>query len=376
MNTVLNITDLIRPEIRQMTPYVPIKPFHILSRELGIPVEQIIKLDANENPYGYSPKAAEALAEIRADVPIYPDPASTDLRDTLAEKLGVSADQIVIGSGADELIELLFKLFVSPGETIINCPPTFGMYTFCAAVANVEEVVVERREDYTLDIEAVEAAVNQHNPKLVLICAPNNPDGRSIDQAGLERLLALNTIVVLDEAYIAFAAPEMAGEFGPENHARWVERYPNLVVLRTFSKWAGLAGLRCGYGVFAPEIASYLMTIKQPYNINVAASTAALASLDDLPILTQRVQEMIAGRDQLYATLENLTYLKAIPESTSNFVLVEVLGRSGAGFKDELAKRGILVRYFAKPRLENHIRISIGTPQQMAVLLQALEELA
>lgn len=372
----MNPADFIRPEIKAMSPYVPIKPFHILSRELGIPVDQIIKLDANENPYGYSPKAAAALAQMSADIPIYPDPASTDLRDVLARHLGVSGQQVVVGAGADELIELLFKLFVGTGEAIVNCPPTFGMYTFCAAIAGAREIVIERCADNTLNIPAIEQAVKEHGAKMVFVCAPNNPDGRDISNADLEKLLKLNALILLDEAYIAFAAPDMLGEFGPDNRTRWVAEYPNLVVLRTFSKWAGLAGLRCGYGVFAPEIAGYLLTIKQPYNINVAASAAALASLEDLPLLTERVGEMIAGRARLYETLAELSYLKAVPDSQSNFVLVEVIDRPAAQFKDELARRGILVRYFAKPRQENHIRISLGTPAQMDTLLSTLKELA
>jgi histidinol-phosphate aminotransferase len=358
-----------------MTPYTPIKPFHVLSEELGIPADQIIKLDANENPYGASPHVLDAMRQYAGDLPIYPDPASIDVRGRLAQQLSVLPDQLVMGSGADELIELLFKLFISPGDAIINCPPTFGMYTFCADVAGAREIIVERDTNFQIDVDAVEAAVKENAAKMVLLCSPNNPDGGLLPFEQVERLLRLNTIVVLDEAYIAFAAPDLAGEFGSENHTRLVAEYPNLAVLRTFSKWAGLAGLRCGYGVFSPLMARYLMTIKQPYNLNVMARAAVLASLEDMDFLTGNVQRMIAERARLYELLRTIPYLKAVPGSQSNFILTEVIGRSAAELKNALAQVGILVRYFAKPRLENHIRISIGTPDQTDKLIEALRGL-
>lgn len=365
-----------RPDIVQMSPYVPIKPFHVLSQELGLPIEQITKLDANENPYGPAPAALQALANLAFETPIYPDPASQDLREALAQHLRVPSEMVVVGAGADELIELLFKLFVAPGEVIINCPPTFGMYTFCAALAAAKEVTVERQADYTLDIAAIEAAALEHQAKLVLLCAPNNPDGSYIAPADLNRLLALPSIIVLDEAYVAFTKPDLEGEFGPDNAATWVLQHPNLVVLRTFSKWGGLAGLRCGYGVFAPEVARYLMTIKQPYNINVAARAAALATLGDMDWCKARVQWMIQERARLYEQMAQFSSLRPVPNSAANFILVEVLDQPGLALKQALQQRGVLVRHFAKARVENHIRISIGTPDQMERCLQTLQEVS
>jgi histidinol-phosphate aminotransferase len=374
MNPMFDPTRFVRPSIQSMTPYVPIKPFEVLSEELGLSVDRLIKLDANENPYGASPKALEALSHLAQQTPIYPDPASQHLRAALAQKLGVAMEQIVLGAGADELIELLFKLFTETGQAVVNCPPTFGMYSFFCGMLGLHEVTVHRCEDYRLDIEAIEQAVRDHAARLLFIASPNNPDGSALSRADLRRLLALETIVVLDEAYIAFQDEGLAGEFGEDNTARWVAQYPNLIVLRTFSKWAGLAGLRCGYGVFDPAIARYMLTIKQPYNINVAVDAAARASLQDLALLTERVEILRAGRALLYEKLARFSSLRPIPHSQANFILVEVLGRPALEVKQALAQRGVLVRYFAKPRLENHIRISIGTPQQMERLLQALDE--
>jgi histidinol-phosphate aminotransferase len=365
---------MMRPEVLRLTPYVPIKPLHVLSAELGLPIEALNKLDANESPYGPSPQALAALRALRLEIPIYPDPDSLDLRGALAEKLGVTSEMVVVGAGADELIELLFKLFINPGEAIINCPPTFGMYTFCAAVAGAREVVVERDADYRLDTAAIEAAILREGAKLVFISAPNNPDGSYLPPDLLPRLLALPVMVVLDEAYVAFTAPDLAGEFGPENTARLVADHPNLAVLRTFSKWGGMAGLRCGYGIFAPEVARYLMSIKQPYNINVAARAAALATLEDIDWARQRVNWMIQARARLYEQLAQFEQLAPLPDSQGNFILAEVRGRSALEVKQALQARGVLVRHFAKPRLENHIRISLGTPAQMDQFISILGE--
>jgi len=366
---------LIRPEILQMTPYTPIKPFEVLSRELGIPIDQIVKLDANENPYGASPKAIAALNHLQPQTPIYPDPASVDLRSALAALLGVDMQMVVVGSGADELIELIFKLFLSQGDTFINCPPTFGMYSFLGDVGGTSMITVERDADYQIDIAAIEAAVKYHNPKLIALVSPNNPDGGTVAREDLERLLALDVMVILDEAYIAFAEPELTGEFGESNSARLVKQYPNLIVLRTFSKWAGLAGLRCGYGIMAPQIAQWVLTIKQPYNLNIAANAAAQASLQDLPLLTDRVQQMLTERNRLYTELATFEFLNPHQGSAANFILVAVEGRSAADLKQQLQQRGILVRYFAKPRLENHIRVSVGTAAQTDQLIAMLKEI-
>ncbi len=375
--TTAAVENLMRAEIVRMTPYIPIKPFPVLSAELGIPIHRIVKLDANENPYGPSPLVYQALANLgNTEVPIYPDPGSTELRQKLAEKLGVEMEMVVTGAGADELIEVLFKLFFSPGDVMINCPPTFGMYTFLGQIYGVKEIVIERDANFQIDLDAVEAAVIQHKAKMVMLCAPNNPDGLYLMPGTLERLLKLNTIVLLDEAYVAFTKPNLEAEFGTDNSTRLVAQHPNLVVLRTFSKWAGLAGLRVGYGAATPEVAGYMMAIKQPYNINVAAEAAARASLDDLPRLNTNVQKMLAERERMYAELAQCSSLRALPGSQANFILVEVLNQPAAHLKAELAKRGILVRYFAKKGLDNHFRISVGTPEQTNQLVAALKELA
>jgi histidinol dehydrogenase len=357
---------LARPHIREMDAYEPILPFEVLSRRLGRAPEQIVKLDANENPYGPAPAVREALA--RLPFPhIYPDPESTALREALSRRLGVPAANLLAGAGADELIDLLMRLFVGPGDAIVNCPPTFGMYAFDAAIEAGTVVNVPRDADFALDVEGIERAVHEQRPKLLFLTSPNNPDGGLLAADALDRLLALSVLVVLDQAYAEFAPPE----------ASWIGEVPrrrNLVVLRTFSKWAGLAGLRVGYGAFPSSVMPLLWKIKQPYNVSVPAATAALVSLDHADDIQVTVDALIAERERLIAALRDLPFLEPRP-SQANFLLCKVRGRDAAQLKASLAQAGILVRFFDKPGLRDYIRISVGKPEQTDALLAALKGL-
>jgi histidinol-phosphate aminotransferase len=295
---------------------------------------------------------------------IYPDPGSQELRYSLAKFHGLPFENILAGAGADELIDLLLRLTIDPGDAIINCPPTFGMYPFdgdlnCARVVNVP-----RREDFSLDLPAIEQAVNKNKPKLIFVASPNNPDGSLTSLTDLERLLALPLVVVLDEAYMEFAPPEFS--LLTEAPMR-----SNLVVLRTFSKWAGLAGLRIGFGVFPSELMPHLWKIKQPYNVSVAASTAAIISLQHDAELNEVGNRIVAERERLYAALKTIPYLQPFP-SQSNFILCRIIGKDAAVLKQSLAQEGILVRYFNKPGLQDCIRISVGKPEHTQALLSAL----
>ena len=357
--------NLIRSDIADMAPYTPIVPFDVLSQRLGIPVGDIIKLDANENPYGPSPRVHQALAN-ETYYHIYPDPDSSSLRQALSQYVGVDATHIVAGHGADELIDLVIRLFVTHGDAVINCPPTFGMYRFDTELNGGSIIELERKADFSLDIESiVDLTSNNENIKLIFITSPNNPDGGLLGDTCLQQLLQLPLIVVLDEAYIEFAGG---------SRANWVLEYDNLIVLRTFSKWAGLAGLRVGYGILPHWILSHLLKIKQPYNVNVAGATAALASLSDVPQLQENVRKIVAERGRLYAALQAFDFLEPYP-SEANFILSRVIGKDAAALKATLAERGILIRYFDTSRLYNHVRISVGTPAQTSVLLAALSTL-
>mgnify|MGYP000613303474 CR=1 FL=1 len=359
-------TCLIRSHITQMPAYEPILPFEVLSQQLGLPDSQIIKLDANENPYGTLPAVAQALAEMPY-THIYPDPESRLLRQALAERYGLPVENILVGAGADELIDLVLRLLIEPGDAVINCPPTFGMYAFDTDLNAARLIAVPRRADFSLDIETIERLAIQLKPKCIFVASPNNPDGSLAPTPVIERLLELPLLVILDEAYIEFADPE----------ASFLNQVPvrkNLVVLRTFSKWAGLAGLRIGFGAFPQALTPHLWKIKQPYNVSVAASTAALVALQHADQLMEIGRRIIAERQRLTAALAAFPWLQPYP-SQANYVLCRVLGKDARTLKLELQRQGILVRYFNKPGLQDHIRISVGRPEHTDALIRALERL-
>ena len=356
----------IRRDVESMSAYTPTTSLDVFAQRLGMDVRDLIKLDANENPFGPSPRVKEALANLQ-HINVYPDPESGRLREMLAEYTGVPKEHILCGAGADELIEIILQLFIEPGDVVINTPPTFAMYGFDAPLYHSEVVDIYRREDFSLDVDALEAAVRQHHAKLLFLCSPNNPSGNMIDASDIDRLLELPTTIVLDEAYIEFSQSESL--------VARVRDAGNLIVLRTMSKWAGLAGLRVGYGVFPSELMPHLWKIKQPYNVNLAADIAAQVSLQDVEYLMTRVAALVAERKRMEIAFAELPFLSPYP-SQSNFVLNRVIGMSAGELRDRLARAGIIVRYYNKPRLRDHIRISAGTPEQVDRLLELLTQLA
>lgn len=356
----------IRRDIESMSAYTPTTSLEVFAERLGMAPGDLIKLDANENPFGPSPSVIEALAKL-PNLHVYPDPESGRLRDLLADYTGVPAAQILCGAGADELIELILQLFIEPGDSIINTPPTFAMYGFDAPLYHGRVIDVYRRADFSLDLDAIEAAVLQHKAKLVFLCSPNNPSGNLIEPSEIRRLLELPATIVVDEAYIEFA--ESDGLSG------WVGAYPNLIILRTLSKWAGLAGLRVGYGIFPPALMPHLWKIKQPYNVNVAADVAAQASLRDADFLLKRARLLVKQRQRTEVASDELAFLSPCP-SRANFVLNRVQAMTAATLRERLARAGIIVRYYNKPRLNDCIRISAGTPAQVDRLLEVLRGIA
>jgi histidinol-phosphate aminotransferase len=363
--------DGVRPELKTMQAYTPILPYEVLAKKLGRPPEDIVKLDANENPYGPSPAALAALAN--ADyVHIYPDPEAGVLRDALEHYVGVPKVHIMAGAGADELIDLLFRLMITPGsgDSVVNLPPTFGMYKFDGDVNGAVVIDIPRgKDDFSVNVDAVEALFADtaaRPPKMLFVASPNNPDGSVLSDAQLLRLLALPTLVVLDEAYF---------EFADDNRMHWVPRYDNLVVLRTFSKWAGLAGLRVGYGAFPLPIIEHLWKVKQPYNVGVTSQLAATASIYDKADLLAKVDRLIAQRVRFYKEVASLDWIHPFP-SQSNYVLCRVSrGRTAPGIKQKLSDRGILIRYYTSPGIDDCIRISMGTDEQMERVYEALGEM-
>ena len=357
----MDIANLIRPDLAALEPYTPIVPFEALSARLGRPADQIVKLDANENPYGPSPKAVAALAHY-PHYAIYPDPDQTPLRQAISAYIAQPVERILCGNGSDEIIDLLMRLFLSPGDAVVEAPPTFGMYRFNTGVVGGRVVQVPRDEQWGVDIEQVAEAVETSRAKLVFLPSPNNPDGSLLSRAAVEQLLELPTILVIDEAYAEFSGHSVADLVG---------QAPNLIVLRTFSKWAGLAGLRIGYGLIPEAIIQHLWKIKPPYNINMAAVVAAIASLEDAEHLMGTVRQIVAERERVFGEIQRIDGLEPSP-SQANFILMRVASGRAQELHQALEQQGILLRYYNKPDLCNCVRISIGTREQNDTALAAM----
>lgn len=358
------ITRLLRPTVFSFQGYKPVEPFERLSEKIGIPLDRIVKLDANENPYGCSPKARRAMAEFDR-IHIYPDSFSVELCEALEGYLGVSRNQIAVTNGSDEMLDFLARMFISPGDKALTAVPTFPMYRFNVNLFDGEIVEVPRDDKFDVVIEDMLAAVDDRT-KLILIATPNNPTGNPIAEEHVRRLLGTGAFVVVDEAY---------AEFAGKTFVPWVNDYENLVVLRTFSKWAGLAGMRVGYAVFHPSAMEWFWRIKPPYTVNVLAQAAALASLADRDYLMQNVRLLVQERERLSAELGRLDYLQVYP-SAANYIYVKFLRGDALAVKKALEKRGIFVRYYDEEYLRGGFRITIGKPEHTDAILAALAEIS
>jgi len=353
--------SFVRGDFADIGEYAAVQPISLLAAEIGMDPEEIVKLDANENLYGTAPVIRAALA--CGDYNIYPDPAQTALRATIADYLGVDADQVVAGAGADDLIDILLRLTLP--EAIAIPTPTFGMYDFLGRVSGARVIEVPRGEDFEVDVSGIAAAVGD-GARMVFLTSPNNPTGNLLSAEDLDVICGLDAIVVLDEAYAEFAGSSLIGA---------LKQYPNLVILRTLSKWAGLAGLRVGYGACDPELARRMMAIKQPYNVNVAAEIAAQAAFANKETIFKSVERIVAERDRLTTLLAEFEWLHPVP-SSANFVLVKVSGPSGADLAATLRSKGVLVRSYDRDDLRGYIRISAGRPQDTDRLLAMLKEVS
>ncbi|MDP3879578.1 MAG: histidinol-phosphate transaminase [Dehalococcoidales bacterium] len=354
------IEKLIRPDLVSFGGYSAATSPETLEGKIEVAPENIIKLDANENPYGCSPRVSRALADYK-NYNIYPDDGQTRLRKMLEGYAGVSARHIVAGNGSNQLIDLVLRLLISPGDRVVSCVPTFGIYRFSTELCGGVLVEVPRDGDFAVDVAAVRKAVNNRT-KMIFLANPNNPTGNTISLSEIMEILDTGVPVLIDEAY---------HEFGGETAAPLLGQYQNLMVLRTFSKWAGLAGLRVGYGLFPPVIADYLLRTKIPYNVNVAALVAVEESLQDTDYLMKNVRLIIAERDRLFAELQKVEWLKPFP-SQANFILCRVLRGKAKELKQNLQDKGILVRYFDEPILRDYVRISVGKPEHTDALIKVL----
>ncbi|TDI90333.1 MAG: histidinol-phosphate transaminase [Chloroflexi bacterium] len=358
------LEKLMRPHMVRLAPYRGVDPSEELAKKAGIKPEDVIRLNANENPYGPLDSVSAALSGL--PLHLYPDPNQRKLRAALSEYTGQSADRIMAGAGGDEIIDLLMRLFVGPGqkEKVFDCAPTFGMYSFSARLADAEVVSVPRNETWDIDIPAMLEAIDD-SARIVFLASPNNPTGNLVTEQDARALLDTGVVVCVDETYY---------EFSDSTLCPLLDEYENLVILRSFSKWAGIAGLRVGYAIASSELIAHLMDIKQPYNINVAGEAAVLAALEHRGELLERAATLIEQRRRLEVAIDGLEGVSYYP-SEGNFLLCRFERRTAEEAYVGLAQRGIFVRRFPQSVLDSSLRISAGTPEQTDLLIDALRSI-
>lgn len=355
----------VAPHIEALHAYIPGKPIEQVKRELGL--TDVIKLASNENPLGPSAAAVEAMRSSSTSVALYPEGDAPALRAAVAGHLGVPLDHLVFGNGSDEILHLLAMTFLQPGDDVVQGDPSFAMYEIYTQQCNARSIKVPLT-DYTHDLPAM---LGHLTPKtrIIFIANPNNPTGTLVKQRQVEAFLDRvpeNVIVVFDEAYDEYVDDPEKPKTLP-----YVLEGRNVVVLRTFSKAYGLAGLRVGYGVARPEIAAVLNKVRSPFNVNLIAQHAAAAAIGDQDHIRKAVALNASGREYLYREFEKMGLSYA--PSQANFVLVDVAQDSRKVFADLQAK-GVIVRPGAGLGLPNHIRVTTGTQPQNERFIAALAE--
>ena len=357
---------LVLAGVRDIAPYQPGKPIAELEREYGI--GDAIKLASNENPLGPSPRAIAAARQALPAIERYPDGGGYALKQALAQRLGVTAGQITLGNGSNDVLELVARAFAGPGTEVVYSAHAFAVYELVARAVGAQPVVVPARH-YAHDLVAMRAAISART-RLVYLANPNNPTGTWFDATALTEFLSdlpPHVLVVLDEAYFEYVT-----EREYPNGVEWVARHPQLVVARTFSKVYGLAGLRIGYAVSADGVAGYLNRVRQPFNVNSIALAAAQAALADDEHVARSVALNNSGRDQLItgATALGFGYLPSV----GNFVCIDC-GRPAQPYYQALLRAGVIVRPIANYGMPNHLRVTIGLPAENERFLAALAQI-
>ena len=350
----MNVWNHANPQLKDLVSYKPGKPIEELARERGLQPEDIIKMASNENPLGPSPKAMAAMQQAITQAHIYPDGFGFKLRDALAKKFGVGIGQIVLGNGSNEIIEFIGHAFLKPGDNIITAEHAFVVYKLMATLFGAETIEVPD-PGFVHDLDAMLAAVTPQTKEL-FIANPNNPTGTMVTMEALERFMDKvpdHVVVVIDEAYYEFVNE-------PQDTLKFVREGRNVILLRTFSKIQGLAGLRIGYGIGTEELITVLHKTRQPFNANSIAQAGAVAGLLDDE--HQNRTKQITDEGRTYFEQEFTAMGLPFVKSHANFVLVQV-GDGDAVFQKMLDK-GVIVRAMAEYKLPDWVRISVGTMEQ------------
>ena len=358
------IQEFYKSFIQSITPYAPGKPIKELEREMGL--RHIIKLASNENPLGPSRKALRAMRRAMAESHLYPEGGCYELVKRLSQELGVGENQLIIGNGSNEIIELLVRGFLSEGDQVISSETSFLVYPILTQVCGAEYVSVPMK-DFRYDLEGILNAITDRT-RIIFIANPNNPTGTYVTASEVEDFIARvpkNVILCFDEAYVDFVEvadfPHMLFHVKTEK--------PNIVLLRTFSKAYGLAGLRVGYGVAAPAMIAYLHKIRQPFNVNSLAQAAAAAALDDRFFLWRTKHLVSSGRRYVMKRFKKLG-LRALP-SQANFILVDT-GYDADGVFKALLAQGMIIRSMKAYGLSTWIRVTVGRRGQNAQFYRLL----
>ncbi len=361
--------------VQQLTPYQPGKPVEELERELGI--SGSIKLASNENPLGPSPLALKAIASAASSINFYPDGGGFALGNKLARKHQVEPSCITLGNGSNDILELVTRAFLTPQHSAVFSEHSFAVYPIVVqavgAKANVAQAFPENHESMPLghNLAALLSQIDK-TTRIVFIANPNNPTGTWLQPSELEKFfdeIAENVIIVLDLAYTEYMDEAIKPPIG-----NWLKRYPNLLITQTFSKVYALAGLRIGYGISSPEIADILNRVRQPFNTNILAQSAALASLDDTDHVSKSVTMNNTGKTFLQAAFKSMD-LPYLP-TMGNFISVNVAqdGKAdGMALYEKLLKQGVIVRPVANYAMPEYLRITIGTQQQNTRFVETLQ---
>ena len=360
----MSLVDQSLAYVRALSPYQPGKPITELAREMGIPVEKILKLASNENPLGMSPKARKAVEAAISGSERYPD--QFELIRALAERCGVAQNQVVLGNGSNDVLDLIARVLLAPGRSAVFAQHAFAVYPL-ATMSTGAELIATPAKNYGHDLDAMRAAIRP-DTRIVWIANPNNPTGNFLPYPEVRAFLEAvpqDVVVVLDEAYNEYLPPAERVDT-----AGWIKDFPNLVVTRTFSKIFGLAGLRVGYALASAEIADLMNRVRQPFNVNNLAIAAAVAALDDHLFVAQSYELNRRGMEQLVAGLKRLG-LEHIP-SHGNFVTFRA--GDGAAVNQKLLKQGVIVRPIGGYGLPEWLRVTIGTEPENARFLEALEK--
>lgn len=350
--------------IRSISPYQPGKPISELAREMGLDEANIVKLASNENPLGMSPRAREAAVAALADIARYPDGNGFELKAALSKRFGVAQAQIVLGNGSNDVLELAARAFLGAGRSAVFAQHAFAVYPLATIATGARCIEVPAR-DFGHDLPAMAAAI-EADTRVVFIANPNNPTGTFVAGNELETFLesvSPEVLVVLDEAYTEYLLPEQRYD-----SLAWLERFPNLLVSRTFSKAYGMAGLRVGYGIGNPTVIDLLNRVRQPFNVSSVALAAATVALDDEEFLARSADVNRRGMEQLTAAFRKLS-LEWI-ESAGNFVTFKV-GDAGA-VNTALLRQGVIVRPIAGYGMPDWLRVSIGLPEENERFIAAL----